>query len=655
MMRACSLAAVLLACPLAASAQTFTVAENSVFEERLAGLIGMAVVDVDRDGRADLLDANGMHRQTENGFDFIRMGAQQGGGMLAADINGDGFREVVKLNFVTPVPYRYSVALGDAVAISGTGIDDFASSTLIQGSLFLDDDLDGEVDLFIGDDGPPDVLFRNTGGQFTDAGPIFPQVRTGTYGAAAADYNNSGRLGIYIGLCREDDGGTQNVLYHRNADSYSSNAIFLGLDDPNPSWGVAWLDYDNDGKLDVYVANMPSTSPVERPGLNTLNRNIDLSSFEDVAATAGVAGPTTDNSWSVVAADFDNDGWTDLFVANRPEPSRLWRNKGDGTFEDVTASAGIANEPTIAVTAGDINGDGWVDLVTGSKVFFNDGGSNHWLRVQLRGTSSTPDGIGARVEVTAGGQTQIREITGGDGMMSQSHGLEAHVGLGTETTADVTVRWPSGQVTELTGIAADQLLTIVEGEGVNAPPAAFDLSSPVDGDGVAVAAPVELAWETAADSDPITYTVLLHRPDGSELSYVTSSTTFEVPASDVGTEGAYGWAVVANDGWTPRTSLSRREFVVGGPIAKEPDADQPNLQLIVSPNPTRGQVEVRVEGANTLGVLDVLDVRGRVVTTVDRVSERASLDLRGFPSGLYVVRFLPEEGAAVQAMLVHTP
>ncbi|MEO0560455.1 MAG: ASPIC/UnbV domain-containing protein, partial [Bacteroidota bacterium] len=328
---------------------------------------------------------------------------------------------------------------------------------------------------------------------------------------------------------------------------------------------------------------------------------------------------------------------------------------GDGTFEDATASAGLANTSTIAVAAGDVNGDGWVDIITGSQVYLNDGGTNHWLRVQLRGTSSTPDGIGARVEVTAGGQTQIREITGGDGMMSQSHGLEAHVGLATETTADVTVRWPSGQVTELTGIAADQLVTIVEGEGVNTPPAAFDLTSPSDGVGVAVAAPVELAWEAAADVGPVSYTVQLHRPDGSEKTYSTFSTAFDLPAGDIAAEGAYGWAVIASDGRTPRTSLSRRAFVVGGATATEPDIGRSTVQLIASPNPTRGQVKVRVQGEKGLGVLDLLDVRGRIVASVERMSHATSLDLRGLPPGLYVVRFRPERGRPVHAMLAYTP
>jgi len=648
-----SVLAVLLI-PLLANAQTFTDRSDLFSVDRARGF-GISVVDVDGDGRVDITDADGFHRQTDVGFEYVAV--QQSAspssslGMLVADIDRDGIRELIKLTNLVPVPFRYHPSRGQAAYVPETGIDNFVSTALVQGSVLLDDAEDGLVDLFIGDDGPPDVLLQNTGTGFSNVSEtLLPRGESGTYGAAAADFDNDGDSDIYIGLCRESNGGIENYLYRRDATGFVEVSESAGVDDPNPSWGVTWFDFDNDGWLDLFVANEAPSDALS--GLNTLYRNLGTGSFEEASATAGVAGRTDERSWSAVAADFDNDGWTDLFVANWPQASRLWRNKGDGTFEDITASAGLADTPSFPLSGGDVNDDGWIDLVTEKELFLNEGGSNNWLQIQLRGTDSSPDGIGARIEVEAGGQTQIREITAGDGLMSQSHALEAHVGLGTATSADVTIRWPSSTVTELASVSPNQRITVVEGEGLNTPPARFDLTGPADGS--TVSDPIVLTWQTATDTDAVTYTVTLVRPDDSELTYSTTDPSVSIPFSDITVAGEYQWAVVADDGRTPRTSLSRRTFSPGA-VATEQEPESLRLTLSVSPNPAFGSATLRIDGTGELpGIIDILDARGRLVSTRQLEAGIPDIELAmdGEPPGLYLVRVLLEDGHSVTTTLL---
>ncbi|HMB93950.1 MAG TPA: CRTAC1 family protein, partial [Rhodothermales bacterium] len=492
-----------------AAAQAFTDATH-IFTSPPRSGVGATMVDVDGDGRTDLIAGESVYLQRDRSFIEINTELQGILGALVADANKDGVREVVFLQVEHPgisnyVPARMAFTPFEELPIATNNFP------LVQGSVLLDDDRDGHLDILLGNDGPPDVLLRGSGdGHYTDmSASVLPNVDGGTYGMAAADYDRDGDLDIAIGLCIPLPAA--NLLYRRDDQAYVEVAASAGVADPLASWGVAWLDYDGDGWLDLFTANMPRLQDnVFFSGFNTLARNNGDGTFTEVAAQAGVAGPEREQSWSAVAADFDNDGWTDLFVANRPEPSRLWRNLGDGTFEDRTGAASLAEITTVAIAAGDVDGDGWIDLFAPSPgqriLFLNQGGNNGWLAIRLRGTASNRDGIGARVEVTAGGRTQVREITGGDGMMSQSHALEAHFGLGTMTEADVTVYWPSGEVTTVSNVAAKQRLTIVEGEGRNDPPGSFALRQPIDGADVQSAGTVTFGWEAAPDDDPVSYT-----------------------------------------------------------------------------------------------------------------------------------------------------
>jgi hypothetical protein len=244
--------------------------------------------------------------------------------------------------------------------------------------------------------------------------------------------------------------------------------------------GVAALDYDHDGLLDVVKTNFSDDSP------NLYHNNGD-GTFSDRVFQAGMGRLRNLLGWGVVAADFDNDGWPDILMANghlTPEIDTaksdssyrqrklLYRNLRDGRFEDVTLASGVdaaGLHSSRGAAAADLYNDGRISVVVNelhekpSLLVPEAPAPNHWIGVQLIGTQSNRDGIGARVEVEAGGLRQIDEIRSGGSYLSQND-LRLHFGLGSAARVSrITIRWPSGAVDQLSGIPADRHVVIEEG------------------------------------------------------------------------------------------------------------------------------------------------------------------------------------------------
>jgi hypothetical protein len=249
--------------------------------------------------------------------------------------------------------------------------------------------------------------------------------------------------------------------------------------------GVGIGDFDRNGWMDIVKTNFAGDT-------SSLYANTGQGRCEDRTFEAGLGLNTRWLGWGAGFVDFDNDGWLDIFLTNGhvyPEVNRIkgeagyeqrkvvYRNVG-GRFEDVTLRLGPpATVPKAGrgTAFGDLDNNGTVDVVINNVHAAPDvwltttTPPRHWLLIRLVGTKSNRSAIGARVRVTAGGATQIREVHGGGSYLSQSD-LRVHVGLGAASTADrVEVHWPNGLEEAWTNVSADRVVSLREGEGTGRP------------------------------------------------------------------------------------------------------------------------------------------------------------------------------------------
>jgi len=290
-------------------------------------------------------------------------------------------------------------------------------------------------------------------------------------GYQLVDYDGDGDLDLYSG---STDDPPQHQLLQQQADG-----TFLPIeshplvDFPGTGFGAAWGDYNNDGKLDALLTHWYETNL-----LSYLYRGLGGGQFE-----VDTNLPPLPRAWYCSWADYDNDGNLDLFVPLFDDQALLFHNNGDGTFTQ-------RDSPCIPVVSGfwaDFNNDGFLDLLgdgSAHQLLENNlpqlGNTNHWLKVQFRGSVSSTEGIGVKVFASANirGKTvrQMRHIIGG----ILATDLIAHFGLGDAAVVDtLRIEWPSGLVQELKDVAANQFLTITEHEDAN-PPAPTLTAAPSD-------------------------------------------------------------------------------------------------------------------------------------------------------------------------------
>jgi hypothetical protein len=327
-----------------------------------------------------------------------------------------------------------------------------------------DYDNDGYLDLYKMRMQQSNILYHNIdGGDFEDVTSSAGVGHNGPgEGVAWCDYDGDGDLDIFA-----TNANGYNLLYRNSGNgTFIDCAGFAGIREYGSSYGCAWGDYDNDGDFDLYVG---------RNGNNRLFRNNDDGTFDDASYEAGVdySGWTVGVAWG----DYDNDGWLDLHLAIHQGDDVLYRNMGDGTFDNVTDRAHVHNYYNSRGNIwGDFDGDGFLDLYVTNHdgapnvLFQNTGNDNHFLHLALRGTESNSDGIGARVICVAGDLRVSAQVDGGSGFASQNS-LPVEFGLGSNTLVDsINIYWPSGTVDILTDLQADHYLHIVEGGTVGIEP-----------------------------------------------------------------------------------------------------------------------------------------------------------------------------------------
>ena len=406
---------------------------------------------------------------------------KDGSAAIWGDYDNDGSLDlfITVFDWPTPRPNLLYRNLGNGTFTKVTAgrivTDTYAGSF---SSVWGDYDNDGHIDLFAArvGDALKDALYQNDGaGGFNRilTGPVVNDSAA-SCGAAWGDYNNDGKLDLFVtGGGTLGSSITGNNLLYRNDGNGTFVKITTGaiVSDGGPSEGCAWGDYDNDGFLDLFVANGGESDVPARK--NFLYRNTGTGAFTRV--TAGAIATDTGHFVACSWGDYDNDGFLDVFVSRyRGGNNALYRNNGDGAFEKVTAGS-IVNDrgASTACVWGDYDNDGFLDLFVtnfGSGqtnfLYHNDGNSNQWLKIKCVGGPSNRAAIGAKVRVQAqnglGALTwQMREISGGNGIGQNS--LIVHFGLGNATNAQtVRIEWPSGIVQTMTNLTAKQFLTVTE-------------------------------------------------------------------------------------------------------------------------------------------------------------------------------------------------
>jgi len=432
-------------------------------------------------------------------------------GLVVGDIDNDGDQDLFLANFGPNALYLNN---GDGTFREISAAAGIArANNWSYGGAFLDYDNDGDLDLFVANYGEwvyprddifcgdrekgvrlycsprsirtgPHTLYRNNGDRtFTDVTSAAGVGRTDGhgFGVVTADLNGDGRIDIYVGndLC-------PNFLFLNKGDgtfddaTESSGAAYGDRGEPLGSMGVDAEDVNGDGRPELFVTNFAHESA-------TFYLNLGKGLFLDSTPRFGLAADTMPFvGWGCALADFDNDGWPDCFVSNGhvddnrrelgqavdyEEPALLFRNQGGKRFRLATLDAGPyfdTKHVGRGVAFGDIDNDGDIDIVVNQKdqppaLLRNDSATvNHWVRLDLRGTRSNRDAVGARVEIDAAGRVIYRQRKGGYSMES-SHDPRLLIGLGrADLVTKLTVRWPSGAVSTREHLDVDQTYQIVE-------------------------------------------------------------------------------------------------------------------------------------------------------------------------------------------------
>ncbi len=447
-------------------------------------------------------------------------------GVAAADVDGDGDADLFLANWG---PDRLYLNRGDGTfedVAPRVGLDDDGWSV---SAAWGDPDRDGDLDLYVvryvefdwrlypargeraAGGGPPctwrdlevycgprnlraqaDRYFRNEGDLDGDGLPDF-RDRTAEVGLALpeplfglaarwVDADGDGDDDLYVA----NDSLRNAFFVNRGDGTFEESALLAGLAYneqglEQAGMGIAAGDYDRDGRIDLAVTNFSHDH-------DTLYRNEGDGWFSDRSYPAGIGTPSyLALAWGIAFVDLDLDGWEDLFVARGHvypqvdardlgtafrQPNALFRNRGDGTFEDVGAAAGPAlahAESSRAVLPADVDGDGDDDLLVTQwnappQLLRNDSAGGGWLAVRLAGTRSNREGLGARIEIEAGGATQLREMRREAGFAGSVVAV-ARFGLGGAGRVDrVRVRWPSGIVTESGPFEANRAIVVEEVE-----------------------------------------------------------------------------------------------------------------------------------------------------------------------------------------------
>ena len=496
---------------------------------------GGALLDYDNDGDLDIYlvqsgslergegAANRLYRNNPPsgaagglpGFEDATAGAGVGHrgygmGVATGDYNNDGFLDLFVTNFGRNALYRNDGDGSFSEVGRAAGVDDDRWGT---SAAFLDFDLDGYLDLFVVNyvefrvgENPVcrptgqrdychpsnfnpqgDILYRNLGdGTFAEVTPAagIDRAYGSGLGVAAMDFDGDGWPDIYVA----NDGNENQLWRNRGNGTFEDMALFAGValngdGAAEAGMGIAVEDFDRDGDSDIFVTHL-------RGETNTLYENQGNGLFEDATFPRGLGYPSLSaTSFGVRWIDFDNDGWSDLFVANgavalgQPkrsgvspyaEPNQLFRADGS-SFEAVSMGSGPTAglvETSRGAAFGDVDGDGGVDVLVSNnqgpaRLLLNRmGARRHWISLRLKRNRGEPLGFGARVTLVRQGGGRVRKMVGSDGSYASASDSRIHFGLDTDTeVSGVEVTWPGGATEFFGEVVVNRENELVEGAG----------------------------------------------------------------------------------------------------------------------------------------------------------------------------------------------
>jgi len=497
---------------------------HTIGEEHLTNIIessggGASFLDFDQDGYIDLYLSNGtwiegfsqvekpeimaenhLYRNKGDGtFEDVtkKAGANDRSYSMGAsigDYNNDGYPDIYLCNYGANILYKNN---GNGTFTNVTKRAMVAGGNECSiGAVWLDYDNDGFLDLYVGNylafdpaykyfyapdgfPGPmayepqPDYLYHNNGdGTFEDVTQKMGIVDTDgrAMGVGGVDYDDDGFVDIYVA-----NDHTLNYLWHNDGGKMftdrgtMSGTAFSQAGEATVSMSVDFADYNSDGLIDIFLSDDTYCS---------LYENLGNGIFSDRSYAAGIASAAGQFvGWTSSFMDYDNDGDVDIFKTNGAlkhlygQEDQLFENIGDGKFNEVSNDLGkYFQEEYVGRGAciGDYDNDGDLDIYIAnlnSRGMFlrnNKGNQNNWLMLNLIGTTSNRDAIGARVKLTSGGKSQTTQEKSTTGYLSQNdHRL--HFGLAKNSTIEkIEIKWPSGKIQVLENVSPNQIITVKE-------------------------------------------------------------------------------------------------------------------------------------------------------------------------------------------------
>lgn len=398
--------------------------------------------------------------------------------LCIGDANNDGFNDIFTGGIYNGLKVLLATDQGDSY-LSSVYTN---PSIFLQSSNFVDIDQDGNLDIFACHDEGLSAVLRNQGnGQFAfDTNLIqpvstVPSDNSGNYGSVWTDFDNDLDLDLYISKCREgvgdpEDGRRLNLLFRNEGDGqWSEITDSVGLQPRAQSWAADFADIDNDGDFDCFIINHDKPSQLF---LNNGNHEfIDISQDINLNPLISPSFPGIQCKF----ADFDNNGLVDLLITSTGNQHVLLLNEGNLDFTAISDSL-LAPERIHSAAIGDLNNDGFLDIIAGfangfnqpsatpDRLYLNEGNDNHYLKVQLQGTRSNRNAVGARLNCYGPWGIQVREVRSGEGY-GVMHSFTQHFGLGTHEQIDsVVIYWPSGLIDKIEKPEIDALLVVQEGE-----------------------------------------------------------------------------------------------------------------------------------------------------------------------------------------------